>query len=66
MRSTPKSLAEAIRNGLANPMHRIMDETHHEIQDFIAQKFQVAMLKTPLSAEGISELYEKIIAREKL
>lgn len=63
---TPKTLSEAIENGICNgPMKDVRKNLHDHIRDFLAQRFSTAMLDSaqkPFSEDDLKKLFEKIVA----
>lgn len=62
-RGTPKTLDEAIHNGLCvGPLSEVVDRTKHCVRDYLAQRFGVAMLKahTPEQEALVCELWAAI------
>jgi hypothetical protein len=69
---TPKLLTEALVNS-AGKTHEIegikiitcdLDVTYEHIRDFLAQKFQVAMMQHPDQDKILKELFASITAKE--
>jgi hypothetical protein len=65
---TPKTLEEAIKNGLQEGMYqrggKLIAPTKAHVQDFIAQRFQVAKCrahKAPLTEADLQILFEEIV-----
>lgn len=62
---TPKTLEEAIRNGMMyGPLNQVMERTYLHVKDFLAQRFGAAVLQYPESEKALMELYERIIKEE--
>lgn len=63
MRGTPKTLLQAITNASLEPNHRINEKIKDSVEDFLAQKFQTAILKARFSYEAtviVGELWDAI------
>jgi hypothetical protein len=62
---TPKTLRQAIENGLADEGREfcLEDRIKEHVTDFIAQKFSVALFEDPCD-ERLAELYFKITGRK--
>ncbi len=59
-KGTPKTLEEAIHNGLCvGPLSDVVDRTKQCIRDYLAQRFQAAMLKahTPEQEALLEDLW---------
>lgn len=60
-KGTPKTLTQAINNGLSDPSGRGCVKTH--LKDFLAQKFNVAMIENEDNTEvveALKSLFERI------
>lgn len=59
---TPKTLEEAIFHILVfGPVSKIQEKAPAIIRDFLAQKFNVAMLQNPDKADMLKALFEEIV-----
>lgn len=59
---TPKTLEEAIFHILVSvPVSKIHEKGHAILRDFLAQKFNAAMLKYPEKTDILMELFEEIV-----
>jgi hypothetical protein len=64
---TPKTLADAIENGLMQgPVSGIRTRTHASVRDFLAQKFGAMMIKEQdeHTQAALKELWHKITGEE--
>lgn len=63
---TPKTLQEAIDNGIMfGPLSGIRQNTFETVKDFLAQKFNVAMLKAGAPEdEALRQLFKAITGEQ--
>lgn len=61
MKGTPKTLKEAIKNGIVEPQSgHPSDNIYDHVKDFLAQKVQVAIFRNPNIEAEIKKLWEEI------
>lgn len=61
---TPKSLDDVIHLALMTiPLSKVPDQAYLIFKDYLAQKFQVAMLEKPELTEEYKALFEEIVKR---
>jgi hypothetical protein len=64
-KGTPKSLREAIENGLADSVGEgYAASVERHVRDFIAQRFSVALMRYEFAGEGLSKVYEEITGKK--
>jgi len=62
---TPKTLIEAVRNGMCVASGKTADQQMAEhIKDFLAQQFNIAVLKNPIEGSMLIELFKRITKNE--
>lgn len=68
MSGTPKTLREAISNGLTNLVFADDSAEHIEdhVRDYLSQHFATAMLEHPGCDTILSKLWEKIKKKERV